>query len=134
VREGDLIYVNGSRVARLFLFAYSDLDSGMSAKAGVPFLMSGESVEPMRLVGMLVLVAGAGMSGYWMWRRTTATMYYRSANPTIRPPHLTQEQYDAWVLTRRKRLRLLKSAIVAALGGLLAWLLFAMVDSGLSQR
>jgi hypothetical protein len=88
----------------------------------------------MRIVGMLVLIAGAGMSGYWMWRRTTATMYYRSPNPTIRPSHITPEAYDAWVLTRRKRLRLLKSSVVAAAGGLLAWLLFAMVDSGMSRR
>jgi hypothetical protein len=106
----------------------------MSAKAGVPFLISGESFESMRIVGMLVLIAGAALSGYWMWRRTTATMYYRSPNSTIRPPHLTPEEYDAWVLTRRKRVRLLKSAVVAALGGFLAWLLFAMVDSGLSRR
>ena len=89
----------------------------------------------MRVVGLLVvLIAGAALGGYWMWRRTTATMYYRSPNSTIRPPHITPEEYDASVLARRKRVRLLKSAAVAALGGLVAWLLFAMVDSGLSQR
>ena len=134
IREGDLIYVNNSRVARLFLFAYPDLDSGMSAKAGVPFLISEEIFESMRIVGMLMLIAGACMSGYWMWRRTTATMYYRSPNSTIRPPHITPGEYDAWVIVRRKRLRLLKSAIAAAAGGLIAWLLFAMVESGMSRQ
>ena len=89
----------------------------------------------MRIVGMLVvLMAGAALSGYWMWRRTTATMYYRSPNPTIRPSHVTPEEYDAQVLTRRKRVRLVKATIAATAGGLAACLLFIMVEGGLSQR
>jgi len=88
----------------------------------------------MRIVGMLVLLAGAAVSGYWMWRRTTATMYYRSANSTIRPPRISQQDYDALVIARRKRVRLLKAAIAGALGGLVAWLLFSMADSGLSRQ
>jgi hypothetical protein len=142
LRKGDLIYVNGSRVARLFLFAYADLDSGMSAKAGVPFFVSewfrigvvGGSCKSMRIVGILVAIAAAALSGYWMWRRTTATMYYRSANSTIRPSHLSQDDYDAWVIARRKRGRLLKSIAAAAVGCFTAWLLFAMVESGLSRQ
>ena len=88
----------------------------------------------MRIVGILVAIAAAALSGYWVWRRTTATMYYRSANPTIRPPHITARDYEARIVMRRKRLRLLKSAIAAALGGAIGSLLFAMVYSGLSGR
>lgn len=69
-----------------------------------------------------------------MWRRTTATMYYRSPNPTIRPAHVTASAYEARVVARRKRLRLLKSTIAAAFGGAIASLLFAMVYSGLSSE
>jgi len=88
----------------------------------------------MRIVGMLVLIAGAALSGYWMWRRTTATIYYRSGNSTIRPPHVSREAYETRVIARRKRLRLLKAATAAALGGLVAWLLFVMADSGMSRQ
>ena len=52
---------------------------------------------------------------------------------TIRPPHVTEQDYDRWVITRRKRWRLAKSALAR---GLLrsAWVLFIMIDSGLAQQ
>jgi hypothetical protein len=109
----------------------------LSSIVGCPRKRASFFVErvPMRIVGMpVVLIAGAALSGYWMWRRATATMYYRSANPTIRPSHVTPEEYDAQVIRRRKRVRLLKSAFAAAAGGLLAALLFVLVDGGLSRH
>jgi hypothetical protein len=88
----------------------------------------------MRIVGIVLLIAGAALGGYWMWRRSTATMYYRSPNSRIRPPHVSIENYDAWVLARRKRWRLLKTALAAAVGTAIALLIFAMIDSGMSRR
>lgn len=78
-------------------------------------------------------IAVAASSGYWMWRRTTATLYYRSANPTIRPPHVSKEDYEARVIARRKRVRLVKTTLAAMAAGLAAWLLFTMVKGGLSR-
>ncbi len=88
----------------------------------------------MRIVGMLVLLAGAAVSGYWTWRRTTATMYYRSGNSTIRPSHMSAKDYERRVIVRRKTWRLVKAAIAAVLGGLAAWLLVIMVEGGLSRQ
>jgi len=88
----------------------------------------------MRIVGILVAIAAAASGGYWMWRRTRATLYYRSANSTIRPSHISQEDYDAWVIARRKNWRLVKTIIAAVLVGLIACLLLVMVEGGLSRR
>jgi hypothetical protein len=88
----------------------------------------------MSLAGVIVLIAGAAVGGYLAWRRTTSTMFYRSPNSTIRPPEVPLEDYETWVITRRKRGRLLKTAIAAAIGAIVAAALFTMIDSGLSQR
>lgn len=88
----------------------------------------------MRPIGFIVVIAGAALVGYLVWRRTTSTMYYRSANSSIRPPHVRLEDYEEWVIARRKRWRLLKAAAAAALGAIIAGLLFTMADAGLSQR
>ena len=88
----------------------------------------------MRPIGLIVIVAGAALFAYLTWRRTTSTMYYRSANSSIRPPHVRPEDYDEWVMARRRRWRLVKVAAAAALGAIIGGLLFAMIDSGLSRR
>jgi hypothetical protein len=77
---------------------------------------------------------GAALFAYLAWRRTTSTMYYRSANSSIRPPHVQPEDYEEWVMARRKRWRLIKAVAAAALGAIVGGLLFAMIDSALSQR
>jgi hypothetical protein len=61
-------------------------------------------------------------------------MYYRSANSWIRPQHVPLEDYDDWVIARRKRWRLLKASGAAVLGAASGGLLFIMIDSGLSRR
>ena len=87
----------------------------------------------MRPIGLIVVIAGAALVGYLAWRLTTSRMYYRSANSSIRPPHVPLEEYEAWVIARRKRWRLVKTAAAAGLGAIMAGMLFVMVDSGLSQ-
>jgi len=88
----------------------------------------------MRVIGIVVVLAAAAASGYWSWRRATAILYYRSPNPTIRPSHLRPEAYERLVLARRKRQRLTRSALSAAIAAAVAALLVVMVDSGLSRR
>jgi len=88
----------------------------------------------MRPIGLIVIVLGAALFAYLAWRRTTSTMYYRSANSSIRPPHVRPEDYDEWVMVRRMRWRLLKTAAAAVLGAIVGGLLFTMIDSGLSQH
>lgn len=88
----------------------------------------------MRPVGIIIAVGGAAVCGYWAWRRTTRHMYYRSPQSSIRPPDMTQEDYDGWVIARRKRWRAAKSALFAGLGAAIAGMLFMMIDSGLTQR
>ena len=88
----------------------------------------------MRPIGLIVIaVIGAALFGYQAWRRTTSTMYYRSASSSVRPPHVRPEDYEDWVIARRKRWRLVKTAAAAGLGAIMAGILFVMVDSGLSQ-
>ena len=82
----------------------------------------------------MAIVVGAGLFAFLAWRRTTSTMYYRSANSSIRPPHVRPEDYEKWVLARRKRRRLAKTAVAAAVGAAISWLLFTMIDSGLSRH
>jgi hypothetical protein len=88
----------------------------------------------MRPIGLVVAVVGAAVFAYLAWRRTTSRMYYRSASSSIRPPHVRPENYEEWVIARRKRRRLVKTAAAAALGAAIGWLLFSMIDSGLTQR
>jgi hypothetical protein len=88
----------------------------------------------MRLLGLIAIVVGAALFAYLAWRRTTSRLYYRSANSSVRPPHVRPEDYEEWVIARRKRWRLVKVAITAIVGAAVGWMLFAMIDSGLSQR
>ena len=95
---------------------------------------SGKCLGVMGPIGLIVVVAGAALFAYLTWRRTTSTMYYRSANSSIRPPHVRPEDYEEWVMARRKRWRLIKTVAAAVLGAIIGGLLFAMIDSGLSRR
>ena len=88
----------------------------------------------MRPIGLIAVVVSAALFAYLAWRRTTSTMYYRSANSSIRPPHVRPEDYEEWVIARRKRRRLAKTATAAVVGAAIGWLLFSMIDSGLTQR
>ena len=88
----------------------------------------------MRLIQVIVAAAGGALCGYWAWRRTTRNMYYRSPSSSIRPPNVAEEDYEGWVIARRKRWRAAKSTLFAALGAAIVWVLFTMIDSGLSRR
>ena len=88
----------------------------------------------MRPIGLIAIVIGAALFAYLAWRRATSTMYYRSANSSIRPPHVRPEDYEEWAMARRRRWRLVKVVAAAALGAIVGWLLFAMIDSGLSRH
>lgn len=85
-------------------------------------------------MGIIVVVGAAGVCGYWAWRQITRDMYYRSPQSTIRPPKVSQEDYDGWVIVRRTRWRVAKSALFAGLGAAIAGMLTIMIDSGLAQR
>ena len=87
----------------------------------------------MRPLGLIAIVVGAALFAYLAWRRTTSRLYYRSANSSVRPPHVRAENYEEWVITRRKRWRLVKVALAAVVGAIIGWMLFVMIDSGLSQ-
>ena len=88
----------------------------------------------MRPLELIAIVVGAALFAFLEWRRTTSRMYYRSANSSVRPPHVRPEDYEEWVVARRKRWRLVKTAIAAVLGAAIGWMLFAMIDSGLSRH
>lgn len=88
----------------------------------------------MRPIGLIVLAAGAAVGGYVAWRWTTRNMYYRSLHSSIRPPHVMEEDYEQWVIRRRKRWRVVKAAIGAVFGVAVAGVLFVMIDSGLARR
>ena len=85
-------------------------------------------------VGIIVVVGAAAVCGYWAWQQTTRNMYYRSPQSTIRPPDVSQEDYDRWVLARRKRWRVAKSVLFAGLGAAIAGILVMMINSGLARR
>jgi len=87
----------------------------------------------MQSIGLIAVVVGAALFGYLAWRRTTSTMYYRSGNSSIRPPHVRPEVYEEWVIARRKRWRLLKAVAAALVGATIGWLLFTMIVSGLAR-
>jgi len=88
----------------------------------------------MRPLGFVVIVVSAVLFAYLAWRRTTSTMYYRSANSSVRPPNVRPEDYEEWVTTRRKRWRLAKTVVGALLGAAVGLVLFTMTDSGLARR
>ena len=88
----------------------------------------------MSLPAVIALLVGAALGGYWAWRLETRTMYYRSPNSTIRPSNVAVEDYEQWVIARRKRWRALKAALFATVGAAVAGVLFFMIDSGLSRR
>jgi hypothetical protein len=58
----------------------------------------------------------------------------RSATSSVRPPHIRPEDYEEWVIARRKRWRLAMTVVGALLGAALGWVLFTMTDSGLALR
>jgi len=88
----------------------------------------------MRPIELVAVTAGAVLFAYLAWRRTTSSMYYRSANSSVRPPHVRPEDYEEWVIARRKRWRLAKTVVGALLGAAVGWMLFTIIDSGLAQR
>ncbi len=52
--------------------------------------------------------------------------------PTPDPPaHVRPEDYEEWVIARRKRRRLIKTVAAALVGAAIGWLLFTMIGSGL---
>lgn len=106
----------------------------MTPRACPATLAVGEYLGAMRPIGLIAIVIGAALFAYLAWRRTTSTMYYRSANSSMRPSHVRPEDYEEWVMARRKRWRLVKAVAAAILGAIVSGLLFAMIDSGLSQR
>ena len=79
-------------------------------------------------------VISAALFGYLAWRRTTSTMYYRSANSSIRPQHVRPEDYEEWVIVRRKRWRLVKTVAATLAGAAIGWMPYAMVASGLTSQ
>ena len=83
---------------------------------------------------LLGAVIGGALFGAVAWRRATATMYYRSANSTIRPPHIALGDYEAWVMARRKRTRLLRVLGAALAGAVLGGLLLTMIGAGLARK
>jgi hypothetical protein len=88
----------------------------------------------MRPIELVAATASAVLFAYLAWRRTTSSMYYRSANSSVRPPHVRPQDYEEWVITRRKRWRLTKTVVAALLGAAIGWMLFTMTDSGLARR
>jgi len=88
----------------------------------------------MRPIELVAVAAGAVLFAYLAWHRTTSSLYYRSANSSVRPPHIRPEDYEEWVITRRKRWRLAKTAVGALVGAAVGWMLFTMIDSGLARR
>ena len=106
----------------------------MTSRGRPATLALGSVLGVMRPIGLIVIVIGAALFAYLAWRRTTSTMYYRSANSSIRPPHVRPEDYEEWVIVRRKRWRLVKTVAAALLGAAVGWMLFTMIDSGLTRQ
>ncbi len=88
----------------------------------------------MSFVPLLGLLLGSTLAGTIAWRRATTRMFYRSGNPTIRESHVSQEEYDASVLARRRRIRLLKTVGMALVGAAVGWLLATMVGAGIARE
>jgi hypothetical protein len=87
----------------------------------------------MRPIELVAVIAGAVLFACLAWHRTTSSLYYRSANSSVRP-HIRPEDYEEWVIARRKRWRLAKTVVGALLGAAVGWVPFTMTDSGLAQR
>jgi hypothetical protein len=87
----------------------------------------------MRSIGLIAIVVGAALFGYLAWYWTTSRMHYRSANSSIRPQQVRPEAYEEWVIGRRKRWRLVKTA-AALVGAAIGWILFITIGSGLAQQ
>ena len=88
----------------------------------------------MRPIELVAVAAGAVLFAYLAWHRTTSGLYYRSPNSSVRPPHIRPEDYEEWVIARRKRWRLAKTVLGALAGAAVGWVLFTMTDSGLARR
>jgi hypothetical protein len=88
----------------------------------------------MRPIELVAVAAGAVLFACLAWHRTTSSLYYRSANSSVRPPHVRPEDYEQWVIARRKRWRRAKTVVGALLAAAVGWVLFTMIDSGLAQR
>jgi hypothetical protein len=88
----------------------------------------------MRPIELVAVAAGAVLFACLAWHRTTSSLYYRSANSSVHPPHIRPEDYEEWVIARRKRWRLAKTVAGALLGAAVGWMLFTMTDSGLARR
>ena len=88
----------------------------------------------MRPIELVAVAAGAVVFAFLAWCRTTSSLYYRSANSSIRPPHVRPEDYEEWVIARRKRWRLAKTVVGALLGAAVGWMLCTITNSGLARR
>ena len=88
----------------------------------------------MRPFELVAVAAGAVLFACLAWHRTTSSLYYRSVNSSVRPPRIRAEDYEEWVIARRKRWRLAKTVVGALLGAAAGWVLFTMADSGLAGR
>ena len=101
--------------------------------------MGGDLPPPVNLSAMsplqiLAAVVVGALSGIVAWRRASKRLHYRSPNPTIRPAHVSQEQYDAAVMARRKWGRLARTAAAVLAGALVGWLAATMLAAGLTRR
>ena len=105
----------------------------MTSGTGPATLVIG-ALGVMLSIELIAIVAGAALFGYVAWRRTTSTMYYRSANSSIRPQHVRPEDYEEWVMARRKRWRVVKTVAAALLGAAIGWMLFTMISSGMTRQ
>ena len=88
----------------------------------------------MSFIPLLGLLLGGALAGTIAWRRATAKMFYRSSNPTFREAHVSQEEYDASVIARRRRMRLLKTVGMALVGAAVGWVLATMVGAGVARQ
>ena len=88
----------------------------------------------MSLFPLLSLVVVGVVCGAVVWRHTGKRLYYRSPNSTIRPSHLSQEQYASQVMRRRKLVRLAKTGGAFVAGGTAGWLAATMLGAALKRR
>jgi hypothetical protein len=85
----------------------------------------------MSLFPLLSFLVVGVLCGAFVWRHSGKWLYYRSANSTIRPPHLSPGQYETQVMRRRKLVRLAKTGAAVAAGGTAGWLAATMLGAGL---
>ncbi len=65
----------------------------------------------------LVIVLGAACAGSWAWYQETSKLYQRGDEEY--PPGMDHRQRERWVLQKRRRWRLIKTALYA-IGGAVA--------------